>query len=212
MRNQLLLAIALVFTINAVSNAQGRTRFNPKVGITLSSLEENFDIDNWTDVSKEHNFGWNAGIDIRIEKDNGLLIIPGLHYNGWTNEIRAVEDGVPDVELSDETTIHALRAPISIGYKFIGAGEEKTFGLYARAGGTATYVAGFKEPDSDLVDLDFSKDLINDFQFSAHVGLGFDISIINIEVMYEFGLTEFYDGDISGEKNNQLVLTAGLIF
>lgn len=184
--------------ISLVSFSYAQVRISPKVGFNFSALDTRLQ-----DITAEARSGWNAGVDLRL--GSGFIFLnPGLHYYSFTAELMENVDGPGDVNLSEETTIQSLRAPLNLGIRLLG--NNNVLNVYGRGGITPAYVLGVKERP----DFAFDADLLNRFTWGANVGVGVDLLFLTAEINYEIGLNDFFK-DAAGE-NNILTLSAGLKF
>ncbi len=184
-----LLAVCLLLsTITTYAQVQ----VNPRVGVNVSAVDANLQ-----DFRAEARAGWHAGLDFRVG-DGFLYLNPGLAYYNYSARLMENLEENRDVNFSEETTIRSLKAPLNIGMRI--------FGLHAKGGIVPTYVMGVKEAEN----FDFDIDQLNRLTWGAQFGVGIDLLFLTAEVMYEKGLTDYFDGVEGG--NNVLSLSVGLKF
>lgn len=197
MRN-LLLSCGLLFAFMSGAVAQDNFKINPKVGINfydISDVSGDFDNDGRS--------GFHAGVDFRI--GDKVYIQPGAHYyalkSDFTNE--GIVDEVID-ELTDEVQLQTIRVPVMIGTSFL---QNDVLGLRAQTGLVGLFPIGTS--DNTI----FDNDDYRNTNFGAAVGLGIDISILTLDIIYDFGLTDSFEDDANfSGKNNILSLSVGLAF
>ncbi len=189
---------ALLF-IAGTTPATGQARLSLKVGGNQSFLE----VDSMSpDQELESKGGFNAGIDVRFENFSAFFWHPGIHYHTSTVAISMLDS---PVLLEEEARVKSLKFPLQAGYYLTSLAS--LIRVHVKAGLVPEVVLSVKEPDS----IGFGKEQINDFQLSACAGLGFDFTIITLDVRYDLGLSSYYT-DLSGHQNDQLVISAGFIF
>lgn len=170
-------------------------RVAPKAGTAISNLDT--ELNGLRIVGKA---GLVIGADWRLER-RLVFLQPGLFLQSFNLNIRRS----PSIDGDEEKSrVTSLKAPINFGWYF--NGRERLWILHARGGIIPSYILGSKRVDR----FNYSKDLLNDFQLSANLGLGIDLAIFTIDFSYEWGLTDFYDG--VDNKNDIAVITLGLIF
>lgn len=185
----------LLFTTVSLS---AQVTVNPKVGVNISAIDTKIG-----DINAEARVGWNAGVDFRLG-DGFFYLQPGVHYFNYTARLLKDVDNPNDVAFKDETTIQNLKLPVNLGLRLLGNND--FFQLHARGGIVPTYVLGVKEKPAFA----FDKNSLKDWTFGANVGVGVDILFLTIDLNYEIGLTDYFEG--SNGKNNMLSLTAGVKF
>lgn len=187
-----LLCVAFV-TLNFEANGQA-ARVSPKAGTAISSLDANIGNVNITGRA-----GLTIGADWRNEK--GLIYLqPGLFFQNYN--LRLTDN--QNLDNTATSRITAVKAPLNVGWYF--NGRYRLWIVHVRAGVVPTYVLGSKSVDQ----FNYSKDLLNDFQVNANLGLGVDLAIFTVDFSYEWGLTDVIQ-DVDS-KANLAVITLGLIF
>ncbi len=191
-------SVAIAFLGLATMPLNAQVSINPKMGVNLSALDTKLQ-----DIDAEARAGWNAGFDLRLGK--GVVFLnPGLHYYSVTARLFKEIESPDDVNLSEETTIQSLRAPVNIGFKLTGKGG--LIGLQARGGIVPAYVIGVKERPS----FDLNIEDLNRMTWGANVGLGLNVLFFTVDLNYEIGLSKFFN-DSEG-RNNMLTASVGIKF
>jgi hypothetical protein len=201
MKKSLLVAFGLIIASSFVFG-QSELHFSPKVGVSFSNFSEELELED--DLDQEHQVGYTFGMDFRVYTGS-FMFMPGLYYHALTTEMKRFDD-VNNIDISDESTIHMMRVPLSLGWWVTGADHDGLLNIYLKGGFTPSIVAGVKEPDA----FEFDRGDVNTFQFAWNAGVGVDIAIFTVELAYEGGFTKFYDG--GNDKNNMWIITAGLAF
>lgn len=187
--------LTLLFTTISLS---AQVTVNPKVGVNISAIDTKIG-----NINAEARVGWNAGVDFRLG-DGFVYLQPGVHYYNYTARLLKEVDNPNDVAFKDETTIQNLKIPVNVGLRLLGNND--FFQLHARGGIVPAYVLGVKEKPTFA----FDKNSLKDWTFGANVGVGVDILFLTVDLNYEIGLTDYFEG--SNGKNNMLSLTAGVKF
>ncbi|MBK7871304.1 MAG: outer membrane beta-barrel protein [Saprospiraceae bacterium] len=192
------LTVTLLALLFVSVSLTAQVRINPKVGVNVSAVDAKL-----KDIRAEARVGWNAGLDLRFG-EGALYFTPGVHYFNYTARLIKDLDDPNDVEFKDETTIQNLKVPVNIGLRLTGEGG--LLQLHAKGGVTPSYVLSVKEKAGFA----FDKDSLKDWTFGANVGLGVDVLFLTVDLNYEIGLSDYFEG--AEGKNNMLTLSAGIKF
>ncbi|MEM9887302.1 MAG: porin family protein [Bacteroidota bacterium] len=194
--NLKLILSSLFFALICVGStyAQGIT-INPKAGINIYDIsgEEGA-------FSSDGKAGFHLGLDVRI--GDAIFLQPGVHYYALQAEF--VDEGPLDF-IREDIRLQSIRVPLMLGTSFI---QNDQFGLRAQVG-----VVGLFPLNVDDNDFLFDVDDYRNINFGAAAGLGMDIGIVTLDIVYDFGLTDTFneDFDFNG-KGNILTLSVGLAF
>jgi hypothetical protein len=137
---------------------------------------------NFTDFSKKPSsgeyksqVGWQIGGTVAIGKK--VYIEPGAFYLQKSTEYES------DTSSNINFDISGIRIPLAVGVNLLG--DDKTvFNLHVFGGASAFLLTSVKDLDKD----DFKKAC-----FGLFAGAGVDISIIFVDLQYEWSLTEVSD-------------------
>lgn len=197
MRN-ILLSCGLLFAFMGSAIAQDNFKINPKVGVNFYDIS-----DASGDFDNDGKSGFHAGVDFRI--GDKVFIQPGAHYyslkSNFTN--LGIVDQVID-ELTDDVQLQTVRIPVMVGSSFL---QNDKFGLRAQVGLVGLFPIGTS--DNTI----FDNDDYRNINFGAAAGLGMDIGIITLDLVYDFGLTDSFEDNANfNGKGNILSLSVGLAF
>ncbi len=185
--------ILLLMLLPSMGEAQAR-RLAPKAGSAISNL--NVNIDGTNIVGKA---GLVIGADWRNEY--GLVFVqPGLFLQSYNLTLSNEQLGT----FEEASRITMIKAPINFGWYF--NGRRRLWILHLRGGLIPAHITGSKTVDV----YNYDKDLLNDFQLSANLGLGLDLALLTVDFSYEVGLTNTFEGVDS--NSSVAVITLGLIF
>jgi hypothetical protein len=181
--------ILLVFLTSIQVFAQFSVR--PQIGVQFNNLS-------YESIQGELNgkAGLAVGIDAQI--GGAFYVQPGLMINPEKLEI----DNVGDINITK------LNVPLMLGYRFFEPEGERSFGMRLFAG--PNFGFNINNSISDAIS-DITADDLKDFQLSAIAGIGFDISLIFVDLGYKIGLSETISPRIGeGASLNAFMLNAGL--
>lgn len=189
-------SIAFVALLFVAATATAQLTLRPYAGINSSNLTEDVeDVVDW-----KSKVGYQLGADLQI--GNKFYVQPGVQMEFVKN---TVEFQLINPESDNFSRTH-LRVPLMIGYAF---GEiDGNFAARIFTGPNASILLSAKVEDDDI------KDQLKDAVFGWNVGFGADLSILFIDLGYQFGLSEvFEDLDIdpeNGSKSNAFYANIGL--
>lgn len=184
--------IASTFVLLLVSmQAFAQFSIRPQAGIQFANLS-------YESIQGELNgkTGISFGVDAQI--GGAFYIQPGLMISPEKLEI----ENVGDIKVTK------LNVPIMAGYRLFEPDGGRSFGMRIFAG--PNFGFNINNTISDAI-TDITADDLKNFQLSAIAGVGFDISILFVDLGYKIGLSETIsprDGD--GANLNAFVLNAGL--
>lgn len=161
----------------------------PKVGFTMSKLKAT----NFEEVAEEAKSGFQFGVFARFGKK--LYIQPEIMF--------VTKGGTLDVTDVGKSTVNlkTFQIPALVGLKLINL---SVVNLRIMAGPAISFVSNkeieIQEGESFIEDADL-KDAI----WSMHLGAGLDILMFTLDVRYEWGLNNIYQGaKESGDIKNNL--------
>lgn len=184
------LLFCLAFTL-----MQAQVILRPQVGINSSSLTGEGEGIDFNDE-----IGYQVGVDFQF--GNQLYIQPGLHFEALNNQ--AVLTSTPNSQESD-LTINRIRIPLMVGYRINPQEDTPTINLRVFTGPNASFTIR-KKLDGFTINGDDFQDII----WGWNAGLGFDFSILFVDLGYTFGLSEIYESQQEAPRNNLFYGNVGL--
>ena len=180
----------------------GQKMINPKVGINLSSYDG---ISDSLDLDFRH--GFQIGMDFMIG-DAFINFQPGIFYQSCDQGFEKIGAN----PFQQDYSIHSLKIPLNLALNLV---KSKIFDLRFYGGPIGTYTFFVDENETGLALSDFSSLVLG-----ADLGVGFDFSIITLDIVYELGLSDVFEmGEQKqipyiqpGVKNNVLSLSLGIKF
>lgn len=188
MKKIILVSIVLVF-LGLSASAQFSLR--PQLGVMFNNLS-------YESVQGEltSKTGISIGADLQI--GGSLYVQPGLHLNPVGFQV----ENVGDIKIT------ALNVPVMVGYKLFEKEDSKAFGIRIFAGPNFGFHINSKIDDA-ITEIE-AEDL-KKFDLAGIGGVGFDLSILFVDLGYRFGLTETITPKIGeGQKLNAFMLNAGV--
>jgi len=147
----------------------------------------------------EGRIGFVAGIDVRI--GDKFFLMPGLYFLNLTTDI--VDVSAIDPTVIGETSHRVIKLPLNVGTKLL---PLDVVSVYLKGG----IVPTFKMGDPDYGNIPGLEDIQQNFNFGGNLGLGVDVAILNVEVNYEWGLSNMFEN--SDVKSNIVSVLLGLRF
>lgn len=187
---RVLFIFTLVFLISQATT-YGQISLRPQVGVNFASFSDDLLGSEWTS-----NVGYQIGADLQI--GSTFYVQPGINYMETTLNYTGVGDVV--------FTQNRLNIPVVLGFKLFEQ-ENASFGLRVFAGPNMALHLGedFEEAIQGL-----SADDIKSAHFSAIAGAGFDISILFVDFLYQYGLGKYIETDNAETGNNIFCINAGI--
>ena len=195
----ILLVIILIITGSQLK-AQDFFSIGPKVGYNSNALTDNLD-----SIHSSINNSFQIGAFIRI--GSKVYFQPEANYQVVTGKL--TESG-GTANQSQEITVESLKIPAIIGIKIIRTGP---FNLRLLAGPAYTFVLNKKLDPSHMNELwpIQSADDIKNSNWSVQMGAGLDVFFITLDVRYELGIDNIYNGKSNFElKNNMFNFSLGI--
>lgn len=173
-------------------NATAQLSLRPQAGIQVANLS-------YESIQGEvtGKTGLSFGVDLQI--GNTFYVQPGLMLTPSNLEINNVGD----------ITLTKLNVPVMVGYRFFEPDGGKAFGMRLFAG--PNFAFNVNEKISDAI-TDITTEDLQSFNLSLLGGVGFDFSILFVDIAYKYGLSETIaprDGS-DGANLNAFLVNAGL--
>ena len=201
MRKFFVPGLALAVFLPAISMGQtsakpkkaGNAQFKPGVGLTLTDWSK----DGAGDVQGKAGFLLGASVQFGRK----VYIEPGIFYVGKNVEVKPVNS----LPTTIKSNLNGIRVPLSVGFQLLG-NSESAFGLRAFGGGSAFFLTSVSD--------NLNKDDYSKTNFGLHAGAGLDITIVYVDLAYEWSVTNIQEniGAIDYGKTRGLYLTAGIRF
>lgn len=188
-----------MFLMHSIVYSQLHINFKGGVNYSKYSTEEDVDLKS---LSKS---GIHAGLDFRLGK-GAFYFQPGVFYykSGFLLEPTSLPGA-----FDNEVSVNSLKVPLGLGYDLV---HESNFRFRIYGSAIANLILNVDEND-----LGVNKEMYNNLNIGANVGVGFDLFILSIEANYEIGVSDLFNngdnGIISfgtGAKNNVVSISAGI--
>ena len=176
------------FALLMAGSAMSQISIRPQVGINVPSV---------TSDDIKGNLGFQFGADLQIGES--FYVQPGVNFQ--TGKLTL--EGAGDMKLS------RINIPVMVGFAF-GEAEDASFGVRVFAGpNIALHVS---EDLDELSVSDITGDNFKSTIFSGQVGAGLDISILFIDVAYQFGLSNYIEDSarVEDSKKHMFLANAGV--
>jgi hypothetical protein len=198
MKKILLAILILVAGIEVM--AQDVFSLGPKIGYSSNTLTNNLD-----SVQSSIKNSFQVGAFIRIGRK--VYFQPEANYQVVTSTLNKSEGSSV---LSQDITIESLKIPALLGYKLINKGG---FNFRIMAGPAYTFLLNKKlDPQhmNELWPIQSADDLKNSV-WSVQMGAGLDVLFITLDVRYEMGIDNMYNGSSDLRlKNNMFNFSLGI--
>lgn len=188
-----LLLVLVIVALGSVSKAQDMFSLGPKIGYNSNTLTNNLDSIN-TGIQNS----FQIGAFIRV--GSKVYFQPEVNYqlmNGTMNK------SIGSTILSQGITIHSIKVPALIGIKLVNKG---VVNLRVMAGPTVTFLYDKKlDPMhmGELWPIQSVDDLKNSI-WSVQMGAGLDVLFMTLDVRYEFGVDNIYNGSSDLKMRNNI--------
>lgn len=185
-----LILTSTVLVLLGVS-AMAQISLRPQAGVLFNTLSYESAQGELTSTA-----GISFGADLQI--GGSFYFQPGLNLNPVKLQI----ENVGDIKIT------ALNVPVMVGYKLFEQEGSRAFGVRIFAGPNFGFHINDKISDA-ITDIE-AEDL-KKFDLSAVGGVGFDLSILFVDLGYKFGLTEKISPRIGDGANlNSFMVNAGV--
>ena len=191
MKNFLLIILLIAFATTV--DAQGAFSIGPKVGYNSYKLTDNLD-----SVKTSIKNSLQVGAFIRIGKK--VYFQPEANYQVSKSTLTK---SVGAFMQSQDVTLTSIKVPVLLGGKIINA---KAFNLSFMVGPAVTFILDKKLNPSTLNELwpIHSVDEIKNSIWSVQMGAGIDVLFLTLDVRYEMGLDNPYNGSSNLQMKNDM--------
>lgn len=186
--------ILLIIVFAALDNF-GQFSIGPKIGYSASKLSTDFDT---IEESAKNNF--QIGAFFRFGKK--LYIQPEVVYatSGGTMKLEGTS-------VKETIKLNNLYVPLLVGYKLINA---KVFNLRVLAGPAANFILNKTIDFNQSYPAPVQEADIKNIAWGMDVGAGVDLLFLTLDLRYEFGLNNIYNGtDSQSIKSNVFIVSLG---
>jgi hypothetical protein len=189
---KILLSI-LVIAFGLGVNAQGIFSLGPKVGYNSYKLSGNADT---VQASIKNSF--QIGAFMRI--GSKVYFQPEANYQVSESTLT---QNIGTIVKSQVVTLKSLKVPALIGFKII---NKSAFNLRLMAGPAITFILDKQLNPSQMGELwpIQSIDDLKDKAWSVQMGAGLDVLFMTLDVRYEFGVDNIYNGGSAFEMKNNM--------
>lgn len=198
MKKALIVILLIAFVV--VVKAQGVFSLGPKIGYNSNTLTNNLD-----SVQSSIKNSFQIGMFIRV--GSKVYFQPEANYQVVTSTLN---QGTGSSAQSQEIIVQSLKIPALIGIKLINRGP---FNLRILAGPAYTFALN-KELDpqhmGELWPIQSVDDIRNSI-WSVQMGAGLDVLFMTLDVRYELGIDNMYNGSSNLQlKNNIFNVSLGI--
>jgi hypothetical protein len=189
--------ILLIILFAALDNI-AQFSIGPKIGYSASKLSTDFDT---IKESAKNNF--QIGAFMRFGKK--LYLQPELVYatSGGTLKLEGTD-------VKEEIKLNNLYVPVLVGYKLINA---KVLNLRVLAGPVANFILNKTVDFNQEYPAPVQEADLKNVAWGMDVGAGVDVFFLTLDLRYEFGLNNIYDGNGSQSiKSNVFIVSLGFKF
>lgn len=168
--------------------ASGQVSLRPQVGINSPSISSD---------DLNGNLGYQFGADLQL--GGTFFIQPGLNLQ--TGDITLKDAG--------DMNITRINIPVMLGFKLFQQ-DSKAFGVRGFFGPNLAFHVN--EDLDELSGSDITGDNFKTSVFSGRVGAGLDLSILFIDLAYQFGLSDFFENStrVEDSKTHMFIANAGI--
>lgn len=195
-----LLFVLLMFAMAFAVNAQGVFSLGPKIGYNSNTLTDNLD-----SISAGMKNSFQVGAFMRI--GSKVYLQPEVNYQVIASNLNKSNGATSQ---NQEITIQSLKIPALVGIKLI---NKSVVNLRVMAGPAVTFLFNKKLDPSNMGELwpIQSVDDLKNSIWSVQMGAGLDVLFMTLDVRYEFGVDNMYNGSSDLEmKNNIFNISLGI--
>jgi len=200
MRKIIILLLAL--GLNGVIFAQVPAFcIGPKIGYNTTNLSTDAGA-----ISSDLKSNFQFGAFVRF--GNKIYLQPEVNYVTKGGVLKGSNTGNP---IDQEISLKTITIPLLVGVKLINL---KVASIHLVGGPVASYTINKNLNITDAAESwpVNSKDDIKNASWAIQAGAGIDVLIFTLDIRYEFGMSDIYNGSISdfALKNNLLNVSLGL--
>jgi len=201
MKKLLIIVISLFIVSAGFAQIKGLT-LGPKIGVNFSKISDNVD-----ELKGSMKPGFELGAFVRIGQK--LYVQPEAMFK--TKGGKFDVDGTNTSDVSYKVKLQTVDVPLMIGVRLLNL---KVMNLRLMLGPVASFVLNKDIDSDDNSNTVFDKDDFKDMNWGFQGGVGIDVLFLTLDVRYELGLNNIYDGkNVSGKaidfKNNLWSVTLG---
>lgn len=198
MKNLLLILLLLAF--GSAVNAQSVFSLGPKVGYNSYELTDNTD---------------SVRVSIKNSLQIGAFIRVGSRFYfqpeaNYQVDKSTLDQSIGTILLSQDVTLKSLKVPALIGVKLV---NKNNFNLRLMVGPAVKFILDKKlDPSAinELRPIQTTDDLKNSI-WSVQAGAGMDIFFVTLDVRYEMGIDNTYNGNSNlSMKHNMFNVSLGI--
>lgn len=196
------LFVIFIITYGSAVNAQGIFSVGPKVG--YNSYKLSTDVDSIQASIKK---SFQIGAFVRVGKK--FYFQPEANYQVSESTL---SQSIGTVVQSQDVTLKSIKVPAIIGFNVI---NKRVFNLRILAGPAVTFVLDKKLNPEQMNEFwpIHSADDIKNSVWSVQMGAGVDVFFVTLDVRYEMGLENIYNGSSDlNMKNNMFNVSLGIKF
>lgn len=192
----IILAIALLLTATIV-HSQNVVDFGFRAGISTSRIYTDL-----SDYNQENILGYQGGAFFRFFIKKKLLFQPEGYFVKKGGDLIHLEGGTDDFI---NFTVHSFDVPLLVGFKLIDIGFSRLM-IY-----TGPVMSFAHDKTVEFVEngqqdpLKSAENLIENTNWGYQVGGSLDVLMFTLDVRYEWGLTDIYEGDGTFKPNLFLI-------
>jgi hypothetical protein len=186
--------IFLIVLFAALDNF-GQFTFGPKLAYTTSKLSTDFD-----SIHESIKNNYQVGVFFRFGKK--LYLQPEIAYATSGGNLK-----LEGTTLTEKIKLKNLYVPVLIGYKLI---NTKIINLRIFAGPVANFILNKEVVFDESLTPPVQESDLKNIAWGMDVGAGVDVFFLTLDLRYEFGLNNIYDG--AGPqtiKSNVFVVSLG---
>jgi len=197
-----IILILIIISAGIAAEAQGIFSIGPKVGYNSYNLTDNID-----SIQSSIKNSFQVGAFVRLGRK--FYIQPEANYQ---IDESTLSQQVGSTVMNQDVTIKSLKVPVIFGYKLINKGP---FNLRLLAGPAVTFALNKQLDPENMGELwpIKSVDDLKNSTWSIQMGGGIDVFFMTLDVRYEVGVDNIYNGSSSLEmKNNIFNVSLGVKF